>query len=405
MTVERALEVLGLTGQPSQEDIRRAYLRQVKQHPPERDRDGFQRVREAFDFLKHNPWRLDQAEEEDEHEDEHEDESGRREPPAMQLEASEPRGEGESFQREELERQLEQLNEALANDDPVAGARAMTLLYGRQLLHAGPVPPALFCLQTFMVLVERESFEEAHELLDAFEKHAALHRLEATFGTDVGARWRLAREVAAICDYDRPLASAVARGLRTGKMYAAAGQLNSILERRGNVERLMAGAPTIWGMLAPLRQASREEVPRFRDIGAWPIGILAVVLINLMRLCMPSTTPSASSSSYTERYKPGVTRGAADEPQAAGDLPAPEGAPSIGPPLSFRERAELQAEQAWKSLQESLQRGDCEGVRDQWPLYRVAAGDDVVDVTTAATRKRQILDMCSELEPLLEDKP
>ena len=52
MSVERALEVLGLTGAPSQQELRRAYLRKVKEHPPERDRDGFERVREAFDFLK-----------------------------------------------------------------------------------------------------------------------------------------------------------------------------------------------------------------------------------------------------------------------------------------------------------------------------------------------------------------
>jgi hypothetical protein len=276
----------------------------------------------------------------------------------------------------------------------------MTRLYARPPLEAGPVPPALFCLQTFMVLVERENFEDAHELLDAFEKHTALHRLEVSFGTDIGARWRLAREVAAICDYDRPLASAVARGLRTGKMSAAAAQLNPVLERRGNAERLMKDAPTIWGMLAPLRQTTRQEVPRFRDIGAWPIGILAVVLINLMRLCMPSTTPSVSSSSYADRDKPSVTRGAADE-----RAQAPEGAPSRGPLLSFRERAELQAEQAWKSLLASLKRGDCEGVRDQWLLYRVVASEEVVDAATAASRKKEVLEMCSELEALLEDKP
>lgn len=405
MTVDRALEILGLTGQPSQDEIRRAYLRQVKQHPPERDRDGFQRVREAFDLLKQNPWLLyqadeDDAEDENDNENENDSETGRPEPPAMQLESSEPAGGGESFPTDELERQLEQLNEALANDDPVAGARAMTRLYARPPLEAGPIPPALFCLQTFMVLVERENFEEAHQLLDAFEKHTALHRLEVSFGTDIGARWRLAREVAVICDYDRPLASAVARGLRTGKMHAAAAQLNPVLERRGNVERLMKDAPTIWGMLAPLRQTTRQEVPRFRDIGAWPIGILAVVLINLMRLCMPSTTPSASSSSYAERGEPSATRAAADE-----RAQAPEGAPSVGPLLSFRQRAQVQADQAWKSLQVSLQRGDCEGVRDQWPLYRVAASDDVVEATTTTSRKKQVLEMCSELEALLEDKP
>jgi hypothetical protein len=400
MTVERALAVLGLTGQPSPDEIRRAYLRQVKQHPPERDRDGFQRVREAFDFLKRNPWLVYQAAE-TETETETETESALADPPAMQLASSEPAGEAESFERGELERQLEELNEARANDDPVAGARAMTKLYARQPPEAGPIPSPLLCLQTFIALVERKDFEDARQLLEAFEGHAALHRMEASFGADISARWRLAREVAAISDYDRPLASAMARGLRTGRMSAAAEQLDRALESRGKVERLKAGAPTIWGMLEPLRQeVARQAEPRFRDIGAWPIGVLAVVLIHLMRLCVPSTTPSVSSSSYSDRPTPGVLRAAADEP-----APAPEPAPSFGPLLSFRQRAELQAEQAWKSLQSSLQRGDCEGVRDQWPLYRVAAVDEVVDATTAANRRKEVLEMCFELEPLLDDKP
>jgi hypothetical protein len=256
------------------------------------------------------------------------------------------------------------------------------------------VPPPLFCLRTFMVLVERESFEEAHALLAAFEKHSALHHLEAGFGAEVGARWRLAREVSAICDLDQPLASAVARGLRTGKLYPAASQVEPAM-----AERLEREAPTIWGMLVPLlTPPPQPETPRMSQIGAWPFGVVVVVLINLMRFCLPSS--STMSSAYDDT-KPSVGD-VADQQREP--VSAPEGAPSFSPQLTFRERAELQAEQAWKSLQASLERGDCEGVRDQWSLYRVAALD-VVDAATHASRKQGILEMCAELQPLLEDKP
>lgn len=51
-----ALEWLGLeAGEPLTHDrLRRAYLRRLRAHPPERDPDGFRRLREAFEQLE--PW-------------------------------------------------------------------------------------------------------------------------------------------------------------------------------------------------------------------------------------------------------------------------------------------------------------------------------------------------------------
>ena len=51
-----ALELLGLTtGEPVTHDrLRRAYLRRLRAHPPERDPEGFRRLREAFEQLE--PW-------------------------------------------------------------------------------------------------------------------------------------------------------------------------------------------------------------------------------------------------------------------------------------------------------------------------------------------------------------
>jgi hypothetical protein len=51
-----ALELLGLPrGEPVTHDrLRRAYLRRLRAHPPERDPEGFRRLREAFEQLE--PW-------------------------------------------------------------------------------------------------------------------------------------------------------------------------------------------------------------------------------------------------------------------------------------------------------------------------------------------------------------
>jgi|GEM_PF-4505633 len=51
MLISEARSVLGLGGGESTEEIRRAYLRAVRRHPPERDPDGFRRVREAYETL------------------------------------------------------------------------------------------------------------------------------------------------------------------------------------------------------------------------------------------------------------------------------------------------------------------------------------------------------------------
>jgi len=44
--------VLGLKRGASHDEIRRAYFRQVREHPPETDPDGFKAVRAAYEHLR-----------------------------------------------------------------------------------------------------------------------------------------------------------------------------------------------------------------------------------------------------------------------------------------------------------------------------------------------------------------
>ena len=45
------LDVLGVTPGASMDDIRAAYLARVKEHPPDRDPENFERIRDAYQAL------------------------------------------------------------------------------------------------------------------------------------------------------------------------------------------------------------------------------------------------------------------------------------------------------------------------------------------------------------------
>ena len=45
-------EVLGVSQEAGEEEIRTAYVRQVKEHPPDRSPEEFERIRDAYDKLR-----------------------------------------------------------------------------------------------------------------------------------------------------------------------------------------------------------------------------------------------------------------------------------------------------------------------------------------------------------------
>ena len=45
-------KILGLPRQATMTDIKQAYFALVREHPPERDPDGFKRIRAAYDVLR-----------------------------------------------------------------------------------------------------------------------------------------------------------------------------------------------------------------------------------------------------------------------------------------------------------------------------------------------------------------
>lgn len=307
-----------------------------------------------------------------------------------------------SFPESRVDEQLELLTQALGNDDPVVAAKAMIQLYSQPILEAGPVPPPLFTLQTFMDLVDRGKLKRARALLEAFEKYAELHRVESSLGNEISARWRLAREVAAVSEHDERLAKTVARALTSGRIYSAREAAQEAYDRGGLESFMQARAPTIWVQIAPLITTPPEVRAQRRAfrVGTWPIGLVVVVVINLVRLMgsgsgcgSHSTSPSVSAPQALEMKQ------RVDENAEAARIAAQ------GPLLSFRERAQREADQSWKALHGALERGDCQGVREQWPLYRSAASNEVVGSVTWDAQKKEILATCQELSGLLEEMP
>jgi curved DNA-binding protein CbpA len=52
MTHEEARQALAIEAESSDEEIRAAYLRKVKEHPPDRAPREFERVRDAYEMLR-----------------------------------------------------------------------------------------------------------------------------------------------------------------------------------------------------------------------------------------------------------------------------------------------------------------------------------------------------------------
>jgi curved DNA-binding protein CbpA len=52
MTHDEARQALAVAAEAGDEEIRAAYLRKVKEHPPDRDPREFERVRDAYETLR-----------------------------------------------------------------------------------------------------------------------------------------------------------------------------------------------------------------------------------------------------------------------------------------------------------------------------------------------------------------
>jgi hypothetical protein len=404
---EQAFAELGLVAPASAEAIRRAYLRSVRKHPPERDADGFRRVREAYELLRNAPW-LWQVEGEPAvpafapietpgtpalREDEaakfalalpshdvtadltNADSRGPSEGSALEAQASPAdilvaaEASGVAWFSE----RLNSINAALRADltDPAA-----TLLL--QVLTAPPsagaapfLLPVWQALDTALRLIEEGEFVRARELVDALERRTvALGVGAAEIGAPVIARWSLVSELLAL---DNVVASelvcALAQGVRSGNFDAATDLFESLRTNRGRTlnRALAAKAPNLHRKLV-----KDLTPPRFRKgFTNWSWVWVAYFVFQFVRNCMPSphheTRPPQSNAPITQT-KPLTVPGRIDE---------------------------------------AVRLGDCNTVREQWPFYVHALGWPIAAEVRDhyAARRVQALAMCPELRGELSETP
>ena len=411
MLVERDLEVLGLSGMPSEGDVRRAYLRQVKLHPPERDPDGFRTVREAYERLK-GQLRVKQLI------------AGAIEPaavvepapvvePAAVVEpapvvgpapigdapaADEPEFvvEPDARRHPEVACEVDRLNRALERKDADGAAVAMTYLYRRPLIDEVPVPSPYLALETFMELIESGAVERARALLDAFDAYMSSSQI--AYGGELAGRWRLSREVAAVCDFDRELGRVLAQGLRAGKLYRASAELESAQVTYGNeLERFMKReAPTLWASVSHLLKPPRRALSFGSgfSFGSWPVRALWFLGFGLIRLCSSFGNYSYSAPEVSRLPPPSF-----EMQRSQADLREPPPAASVSDAVA------RQLSGSWATVDSAVANGDCQTVREQWPLYVAATRLVRVPDDVKKDHSGRVLAMCPELKELLEESP
>lgn len=417
MLVDVAMDVLGLTGEPTPPEVRRAYLRQVKAHPPERDPEGFRRVREAFELLQAGyvaPFVSERLAETPAAEAPAAEAPAAEAPAAETPAAEAPAAEAPVVQAPvvQAQEQVELLKAAMANDNPAAAAEAMTWLYQRPLLESAPVASPLFALETVVALVQRGRFKPARALLEALDHFVALNPQPGGLGPELGARWKLASELLAVSQLDSRLARALAAGLNEGDLSIAANAASAAFDDYGReLERHMTEqAPTLWGQVAPLiRELPQPAAASNFKFSGWQGWIFMVIVFNLLRVCVSASDRPAFTHAPPAPREEAPARFSSDAPPP--DVPKlPVDETAQVPAALARELAEPAVPAgtvaqhqflAWALMEQSLRMGDCQTIRERWPEYAKVSQNSHQAVEL--WRIRRVLNMCPELQDLFEE--
>lgn len=357
-----ALSELGLTPPTSEEAIRRAYLKGVRAHPPERDPEGFRRVREAYELLKGAPWFWQAIEQEP-----------RVEP--------EPEPESESEPEPELEPELES-DEFVPSDDPQRYARSLIDRMASGSSDAGVNP--WLALDCALTLFQRGESSLGAELLTRFGTWTANTGVRvAELGAPSIARWALLRELANLHPFvDRGVVVALAKSVRSAQFFEAADVLTAAHARQGaSLEDLLRKkAPTLYAAVWPMVRTS-EVTPAFRTKKAlvWPWFGTMFFALQIFRLCA-----SSADEDRPARSRPAIALSATATARARA-LDVSE--------ASSMDAHRRQLEGVGRAVDAAIALGDCGALRDQWPLY-LAASDDADRSRTA--RREAVLQLCPE---------
>jgi hypothetical protein len=229
MDARRAFEVLGLSSPTSEEGLRRAYLKAVRTHGPERDPAGFAEVRAAYELLSRTrPATALTAHEVEPLAPESTRARAEHKPPHSSRErlASSPPARSSAAPPGPAAAPADGFLRLLAEANPTAAAQLLLRDWAQNTGTAAPAERVLTCT---LQLFEARTFGLAVELLRGFE--AVTERAESrpsTFDTYVIARWMLLSELAALSAHvESDLIAALAAAVRSGRYRRA----RRVLER------------------------------------------------------------------------------------------------------------------------------------------------------------------------------
>jgi hypothetical protein len=430
MDGERALDTLGVTRGASAEDVRRAYLRRVKAHPPERDPEGFQQAREAYELLKGAPWLFASramtvsgpplesqeppqaapvggvaftapapepvhpepaqpfelppfADVSTDANDRHDDDGNAvSSPPAL------PAG------PDPLERRLAELAEAMRHRKISRAAKLLHALYRLPGVNPDRLPPPYSCIDLLFRLSERRLPKRATSLREAFEAH--MERTGVSMWAGLAAKLKLHKEVTAIAQVSERVAIALARAIRREDFSIAASAVQTAYSMRGRAfqSAMEQRAPACWSGVAPyvrVRQAASVAT------SPWIIrvAIFAALVITRGVFHSPSETIVDSPTTYREAQDEAPKLPVPSELVAPS--PAIEPVPTPSERVPTRVGASVERDGTWAAIEAALGYNDCQTALEQWRnMRRASPPRDGAQVA-------RVVHVCPELESLLEE--
>lgn len=292
MTPGKARELLGVDEKVSADALRRAYLRRIKQHPPERDPEGFRALREAYECLSRwlpaEPRRADGEPERasiaqalstapaDRH--------------AATDEEPHPATDPERVEAPDPVAPLRDAWQAIADAEQLANALFQRGDYEEatevicEAVSAGAAPAARW-LTAFFRLIEFEEIELARRLLGAIQQATDDRGEAARLHASAKLRLVLASELSAVArELPDHLAQAIAAGLATSTPHTideALAQYARDFPTRARTAReiLDRDAPHLAQRFGP-HLATAER----RGVGGSPVWVGMALILGLLRL-------------------------------------------------------------------------------------------------------------------------
>ena len=265
MEVTEAVEILGLDEHNllGAEQLKRSYLRKVRQHPPERDPDGFQRVRQAYELLQQQALGLLTSSGYAPRPELPSTPSPERPDPDMPTPAANDVSQPLEPASASASDALPRLRSAIRESKWVTAGNALLELYA----DASPLeqlPPPEIALRISLELFESGKHKTARRVFEAFKAHMSLHR--ALLGGASASVWKLLAELSELSRaVDPALTCALAESIRSGAFQEAAPELRAEMAQYGadSVTALMkARAPTLFAATWPYARPPEQRKKR-----------------------------------------------------------------------------------------------------------------------------------------------